>query len=89
MEILFVILMLGDVYFIVYCRMMVHMRQAPQPARAGLAVAVSFPKRKDLDAEGMRYLRLYWRGWIAMAVILGGGLLWRYPYIALGLGDAR
>jgi hypothetical protein len=80
--VLFVVLLIGSIYFIVFCRLMIHAHQAPHAAPApGLAVVLSLPRRRGLNPQGLRYWRLYWLGWVAMILILCTGLLLRYPAI--------
>ena len=79
---LFVALLLASIYFIVFCRLMIHANQAvPAAPAAGLAVVLSLPRRRGLDSRGLRYWRLYWMGWVAMILILCAGLLQRYSAI--------
>lgn len=87
MEILLVIGLLGSIYFIVYCRLVMHMHQSPQPRRGGLMLALSLPPLRGLDSTGLRYRRLYWLGWLFMLGLLCAGLWWRYPHIAAGLAE--
>jgi len=80
--VLFVVLLIGSIYFIVFCRLMIHAHQVPEVALApGLAVVLSLPRRRGLGPSGLRYWRLYWLGWIVMILILCAGLLQRYPAI--------
>ena len=77
---LFVALLLASIYFIVFCRLMIHVHQAqPATPAAGLGVVLSMPRRRGLGSRGLRYWRLYWLGWVAMILILCTGLLLRYP----------
>lgn len=85
MDLLFMAVLLGSIYFIVYCRLMMHMCQTPQPRRSGLMLVLSLPPLRGLDSKGRRYRRLYWCGWLVMLATLGAGLWWRYPHIAAGL----
>lgn len=79
---LFVALLIGSIYFIVFCRLMIHAHQAPHAMPApGLAVVLSLPRRRGLDPRGLRYWRLYWLGWMVVVLILCAGLLLRYPVI--------
>lgn len=79
---LFVALLIASIYFIVFCRLMIHANEAsPAVPAASLAVVLSLPRRRGLDSRGLHYWRLYWMGWIAMILILGAGLLMRYPAI--------
>lgn len=85
-ELLFVASMIGSIYFIVFCRLMIDGHQSPRSGRRGLALLMSLPARKGLDPQGLRYWRLYWTGWLAMITILCVGLWWRHPHMAAGLG---
>ncbi len=87
---LFVVLLIGSIYFIVFCRLMIHAHQAPAatPAQApNLTVVLSLPKRQGLGPRGLRYWRLYWLGWGAMILILFAGLLLRYPTMRLAFSN--
>lgn len=79
------VLLLGSIYFILYCRLMMHLHQTPQPQRSGLMLVLSLPPLQGLDGKGRRYRRLYWCGWMFMLGVLCAGLWWRYPHIAAGL----
>jgi len=81
---LFVALLVCSIYFIVFCRLMIHVHQVPDatPAQApNLTVVLSLPGRQGLGTRGLRYWRLYWLGWGVMILVMFAGLLLRYPAI--------
>jgi hypothetical protein len=81
MDILLVVLILADLYLIVYYRLLVgHWREkASGKKETGFLVAVSFPSRDGLPDEARKY---YWRYWCAVAalvVLLVVGTAYRLP----------
>jgi hypothetical protein len=86
MDWLLVVAMIGNIYFIVFCRLMIHLDQDPAPQRqGGLALVASLPSRRGLGPRGLRYWRLYWLGWLLMLAVAAGALWQRYPHIAAAL----
>lgn len=86
MDIVYMGLLIADVFLIVYCRLMIHYHQQRpgDTRRAGLAVVVSLPGRRGLESRYLKYWRNYWLAMALMFMLVAAGLLWRYPHIAAG-----
>jgi hypothetical protein len=86
MDIVYVGLLISNIFFIVYCRLMIHHHQHPEEGatRAGFSVVTGFPERKGLDGPGLKYWRHYWLAMGSMIMLVIAGALWRYPHIMAG-----
>jgi hypothetical protein len=83
-DLLLVGLLLGNLYLIVYYRLMIHASR-PGAGPAGLALVLSMPSRRDLGAAGLRYWRRYWLAVLALVLLSAAGLWWRHPHLAAQL----
>ncbi|MCC7017213.1 MAG: hypothetical protein IT564_08435 [Rhodospirillales bacterium] len=83
MDVLLIVLLLVDLYLIIYYRMTIGYWRAKVTGQeeAGLLVAVSFPTRDGLPREAMKYFWRYWGAVAALAVILSAGTMYRLPAI--------
>jgi hypothetical protein len=83
MDILFMALILANLYLIVYYRLMVgHWREKATGRReSGLIAAISYASREDLPADGMKYYRRYWTAVGTLAALVLVGTATRLPAI--------
>jgi len=84
MKIVFGILLVANVFFVVYYRLLIHyFRHAPggEP-HAGFGTVISLPEKKRLAGVGMKYWRRYWIAIATMVALIAAGLAWRYPYVS-------
>ncbi len=83
MGILLVVLLLADLYLIIYYRMTIGYWRAKATGQeeTGFLVAVSFPTREGLPAEARKYFWRYWGAVVLLLVILGAGTAYRLPVI--------
>lgn len=84
MDVIILLLIVGNIYSIVYFRLMMHADQG-SGRPPGLALVLSMPSRKGLSATGLKYWRRYWIACFALLSIGAAALVWRYPYIAAQL----
>ncbi len=75
MDLIFLALVIGNIYLIVYYRLMVgHWRERATGRRdAGLLAAISYASRDGLPAEGMKYFHRYWVAVGTLAALLLAG----------------
>ena len=83
MDILLIVLLLADLYLIIYYRMTIGYWRAKATGQeeTGFLVAVSFPTREGLPAEARKYYWRYWGAVVMLFVILGAGTAYRLPAI--------
>ena len=83
MDIVLIVLLLADLYLIVYYRLVIGYWRAKTTGRkeTGFLVAVSFPTREGLPAEARKYFWRYWGAVALLLVILGAGTAYRLPAI--------
>jgi len=88
MDIVLVVLLLADLYLIVYYRLLVgHWRaKASGKKESGFLVAVSFPSRDGLPDEARKYYRRYWYAVAALVVLLVAGTAYRLPALRQAFG---
>jgi hypothetical protein len=88
MEALVLVLVVADIYLIVYYRLMVgHWREKATGRReSGLVAAISYASRKDLPPEGLRYYRRYWYAVGALAAIVLIATAVRLPALRAAFG---
>jgi hypothetical protein len=83
MDIFLIVLLLADLYLIIYYRMTIGYWRAKATGQAetGFLAAVSFPTRAGLPREAMKYFWRYWVAVIALGILLGIGTAYRLPAI--------
>jgi hypothetical protein len=83
MDILLIVLLLADLYLIVYYRLVIGYWRTKATGRkeTGFLVAVSFPTREGLPAEARKYFWRYWGAVVLLLGILGAGTAYRLPAI--------
>ena len=83
MDILLIVLLLADLYLIVYYRMTIGHWRAKATGReeTGFLAAVSFPSRDGLPAEARKYYWRYWGAVLVLFAILAAGTAYRLPAI--------
>lgn len=88
MDIVLVVLLLADLYLIVYYRLLVgHWREkASGKKESGFLVAVSFPSRDGLPDEARKYYWRYWYAVAALVALLAVGTAYRLPVLRQAFG---
>jgi hypothetical protein len=81
LDTLIFVVILADLYLIVYFRLMVgHWRERATGRReSGLLAAISYASREGLPPEGLRYFRRYWCAVGALVVLVLVGTATRLP----------
>lgn len=84
MGLLYILLIVANVFFIVYYRLMIHFETpGTDPSqRAGIGVVLSVPQRASAGSGDGRYRKRYWTACATLGVLLLIGVLWRGPHIA-------
>lgn len=90
MDWLFFIVLIANIFAIVYFRLMVgyHRERATGERDAGFMAAISYPSRRGLPEEGLRYRRRYWWAVAVLFALVLTALAWRLPHIGAALSAA-
>jgi hypothetical protein len=88
MDTLVFLLILADLYLIVYLRLMVgHWRgKATGKHESGLLAAISYASREGLPPEGLRYYRRYWAAVTVLAALITIATVIRLPALRAAFG---
>lgn len=85
MDTLLFVLILADLYLIIYFRLMVgHWRERATGRRgSGLMAAISYASRDGLPPEGVKYFRRYWYAVGVLAALVLVGTAMRLPALRI------
>jgi hypothetical protein len=83
MDWLFVAALIANIFALVYFRLMVgyYRERATGERDSGFLAAISYPSRRGLPEEGLRYWRRYWWAIAALAVLVTAALVLRLPHL--------
>ena len=84
MELIYILLIVANLYLIVYYRLMIHFQTSgSDPSkRAGIGIVLSVPPRRGPADGDDRYRKRYWTACATLGALLLIGVLWRGPHIA-------